>query len=94
MCLLDFNDTPGTGGQVVMTPNEAREYCEDLVDQLRCERQRRGIPYREIAKLGGPSEDCTRGIEWGKSCPTLLTAVKYAEALGLKLGLAKKRENE
>ena len=84
----------GKAKEAILTPNDAKDYCDDLVDQLRCERQRRGIPYREIEELGGPSEDCTRGIEWGKSSPTLLTAVKYADALGLKLGLVKKREND
>ena len=73
-----------------MTPSEARDYCEDLMDQLRCERERQGIIMAELAKLGGPKTHCLQDLEYGRNIGNLLTAVKYADALGMDLVLVKR----
>ena len=73
-----------------MTPTEARDYCKDLIDQLRCERERQGIRMAELAKVGGPKAHCLQQLEYGKNIGYLLTAVKYADALGMDLVLVKK----
>ena len=77
-----------------MTPTEARDYCDDLIDQLRCERERQGVSQEEIMERGGPTPSCQweiggggKGRKWGPATPTVIA---YADALGYDVRLVKR----
>ncbi len=73
-----------------MTGKQAREARQRLVSQLRAERESRGMSRKDLEFLGGPSVDCTQGVEQNRGGPTLLTAIAYAAALGWELQLVKR----
>ena len=76
-----------------MTPREARDYCDDLVDQLRCERERQGISQEEVMKRGGPTAQYQWEIQGGRRGPrgpAMSTVITYADALGCDLRLVKR----
>ena len=61
-----------------------------MMQELRHERERRGVSRSDLEFLGGPSVDCTQGIEQDRGGPTLLTAIAYAAALGWEVQLVKR----
>lgn len=65
-----------------MTPAMLRVCCDDLIDRLRCERERQGVSQEEIMKRGGPTAQCQWDIENGHHRPRMATIIAYAEALG------------
>ncbi len=74
-----------------MTPRGHRVARRRLVDQLRRERERQGLSRPALARLGGPSVECTKGMERGNRYgPTLITAIAYADALGWGVCLTRK----
>ena len=78
-----------------MTPREARESRDDLIDQLRCERERQGLFQEEVMRRGGPTAACQWGINGGRLGPVgprLTTIITYADALGMELRLVKREE--
>lgn len=52
-------------------------------------RKARRITQKELAKLSGLSESCISNIESGESSsPTLRSLVKYANAIGVEIGIS------
>ena len=73
-----------------MTPKQCQQVRRRVMQELRVERERRGLSRSDLAFLGGPSVDCTQGIEQARGGPTLLTAIAYAAALGWEVQLVKR----
>ena len=73
-----------------MTPRQAQQMATGLMQQLRHEREGRGLTREAVMRRGGPSPKCVRNIETGQSGPTLTTFIGYADALDLEVFLAKR----
>jgi transcriptional regulator with XRE-family HTH domain len=56
---------------------------EAIADNLRCQRERRGLSLDQLAELTGVSKSMLRQIETGKSSPTIATLWKIANGLRL-----------
>ncbi len=76
-----------------MTPGEARGRCDDLIDRLRCERERQGVSQDEVMKRGGPTAQCQWAIGRGDFGPRLATLITYADALKMDVRLVKREKS-
>ena len=69
-----------------MKPNESySELCERIVRLLREERARQGMSKYAVEQRAGISQQMVGYVERGLRKPSLETALKIADALGLDL---------
>jgi transcriptional regulator with XRE-family HTH domain len=64
---------------------EADEILNGVVERLRRERERRGLSKKKLAALSGVSRTAIMNIENGNRSPGLVTCLRLADALGLRL---------
>lgn len=69
-----------------MNYREAEQILAYIADRLQQERDRRGLSQKKLAKLSGVSRQAIGAIEKGQRSPSLISCLRLADALGLRLG--------
>ncbi len=72
---------------------EAAEETARIINELSEERIRRGLSQRELAEMSGLKQSAIARMESLQSTPRLDTLVRVANALNVKLELAKESPN-
>lgn len=72
----------------------ARRTALQMLNQLKAERERRGLSLADMMRLTGMTRESISRLENDPSPnPTMLTFARYAEALGLELHFSAKAES-
>jgi len=73
-------------------PMTAADNVAWLADLIRAHRHRQGLSLADVAARAGMSASMLCYIERGRSCPTVQTAARVLEALGMELRVAVREE--
>ncbi len=69
-----------------MADKHAEQLLKKVVDELMKARKEQGISHEKLAAKAGLSRPAISFIEAHKYSPTMLSCLKIAKALGLRLG--------
>ena len=69
-----------------MDYKEADRILSCVMDALRQERERQGLSLKQFGALSGVERTSIAKAENGQRSPSLLTCLRLADALGLRLG--------
>ena len=69
-----------------MDYKEADRILSCVMDVLRQERERQGLSLKQFGALSGVERTSIAKAENGQRSPSLLTCLRLADALGLRLG--------
>jgi transcriptional regulator with XRE-family HTH domain len=69
-----------------MDYEEADRILSCVMDVLRQERERRGLSLKQFGVMSGVERTSIAKAENGQRSPSLLTCLRLADALGLRLG--------
>ncbi len=68
-----------------MRDKSSESLVEKVIDELARQRKAKGLSHEKMAEKTGVSRPAISFIESHKRVPTLLTAIRMAKALGIRL---------